>query len=197
MTRRLLLTAVVALAAAPALGQSPGRVYGGADIGLSIFHDNNATVPGLGTASVTYSTGFAFGVFAGYRFGENVRLEGEIGYKAADLDTFAGQSVTDSSLTVWGFMANAYYDITQLRWPVTPFVGAGLGLAYGKAKSPAVTASDTVLGYQIQLGFNYRASKHLQLNARYLYQGSQDFVDSGYKVAYGSSNLLAGLQYFF
>jgi len=198
MTRRLLLAAAVALAATPALAQTPGPFYAGANLGLSIFHNSTASQAGFQSVTVAYSTGFAFGLLGGYRLNENFRLEAEISRKAADIDTVDSVNAGGGSLSVWGFMANGYYDITQLKWPVTPFLGAGLGAARGTVSFPGQSdQTDTSFGYQIHVGFNYNVNKQLQLNARYTYQGSQDFEKNGQKLSYGSSNILAGIQYFF
>lgn len=203
MTKRLLLAAALlgfstsALAAAP----GPGPYYAGAQLGLSIFHDSDVSAAGFaGTTTLEYKLGFAIGAVAGYRYSENFRFEGEISYKGADVDKVGGFSQS-GSLSTYAFMANAYYDFTQAKLPVTPFVGVGLGAIYGKAKSPGESDSDTAFGYQITAGILYAVNRQVTLSAAYRYQGSSDFSFTqggvGITVPYGSSSLLAGLNYYF
>jgi opacity protein-like surface antigen len=198
VTKRILL-AVSALAfSTPALAEGP--YYVGAHVGLSLFSDSDASQGG-GSATISYKTGFDIGGVVGYRYNENFRFEGEFSYKGADMDKVSagGQSATlsDSSLSTYGFLVNAYYDIVQAKLPVTPFLGVGLGGIYGKAKSQGTSDHDTQFGYQFTGGILYSVNKNFLLSAAYRYQGSSDFSASGTTLSYGSHNLLVGGMYFF
>jgi OmpA-OmpF porin, OOP family len=203
VTKRILLAVAVlgfstsALAAAPA-----GPFYGSAHLGLSIFHDSDVSGGG-GTATISYKMGFGAGAAVGYRFTENLRAEAEFVYKGASMDKVSagGGSLTlsSSTLSAYGFMANAYYDITQVKWPVTPFVGVGLGAIYGKFKSDQLGTNDhdTEFGYQATLGVLYPVNSQLGVSGAYRYQGSSDFSKNGASLSYGSSTIQVGLNYFF
>lgn len=208
-----IVAAALAFTALPALAQAPaqGKVYLGAHLGLSIFHDSDVKTP-VGTSTAAFTSGLAFGVTAGYKLDQNLRLEGEIAYKKNDVDTIDGASVSGYDLTVWSFMANGYYDFTQAKLPVTPFVGLGLGAVHGTMSTPSPAQggygdlSDTELGYQLTLGLSYAVNPNATLYAAYRYQSAFEFqydVDAGggttvrIKVPYGSSNVLVGLNYLF
>lgn len=212
----VVIAAAMAFVASPARAQTQpqGAPYVGAHLGLAIFHNSDIKPEGTATVKAAWKSGFAFGLDVGYKFTENVRVEGEVSYKKNDVDTIAGQAVTSGDLTAWGFMANAYYDFTQAKMPVTPFAGVGLGAVRGKVSSPSVAngglgdQTDTEFGYQLTLGFSYALSPQASLYACYRYQGSSDLSftvsdpaagvpPTKVKISYGASNILAGLNYSF
>lgn len=207
MTTRLLLAVAALGFSTPALADAPapGPLYGGVHLGLTLFTDSDMAAPGLGpgTATIEWEAGFAAGAVAGYRFGESFRLEAEFSYKRAKASKVAGDSGSGVSLSTPGLFVNAYYDITQAKLPVTPFLGAGVGAIVGYFKVPGEKANTTVFAYQLTLGVLYAASNEVLLSAAYRYQGSQDFkytfagVPDKVIVPYGSHNVLAGLSYFF
>jgi len=204
----LFVAAALALVAKPALA-ADGAPYVGANLGLSIFSDSDVKIPGLATQKVAYKSSFAFGLEVGYRLNENIRLEADFSYKKSDVDTVGGvaQSGTNT-VAAYGFMANGYYDITQAKLPVTPFIGAGIGLVYGKISTSTSEAdgglgdkSSTQFGYQLTVGLAYAINPQATIFGLYRYQGSSDFsftVQSTKVTAtYGSHNILAGLNYSF
>lgn len=191
----LLVIMVLFVTAGSALAEGP---YVGANIGLGINHDSDAT----GGVTIEYKKGLAFDLAVGYQFNENVRAEGEFGYRSADVDNVKSSGfstpVTDADLTVMSYMANGYYDITQFKSPVTPFVGAGLGMLDGKFKSPGYSKSDTTIGYQLMLGASYEINKQVSADASYRFQGAvSDFKIDGDKISYTNSSFLVGIRYKF
>lgn len=205
----LFVAAVLALAASSARAQSKENApYIGANLGFSIFSDSDVKIPGLSTQKAAFKTSFAFGVEVGYRFTENLRLEGEFAYKKSDVDTVNGVADTGSTVAAYGFMANGYYDITQAKLPITPFIGVGVGAIYGKISSSTSEAqggigdkSSTQFGYQLTLGAAYAINPQASIFAMYRYQGSSDFSftvqSTKVTASYGSHNILAGLNYSF
>lgn len=184
----LAFTSVSAFAAGP---------YLAADLGLAIFHDSDGKDPS-GTANIEYDMGFGFDVAGGYAFNESFRAEAELGYRKADVDTIGGASVSSSSLGVLSIMANGFYDFSQLKLPVTPYVGVGAGFLNGKVKAPGVSKTDTTFGYQLMLGVNYPLNKNISINGGYKLQGAiSDFEKDNTEVSYLSSTLLVGARFNF
>ena len=116
-------------------------------------------------AEIEFDTGFNVGGSVGYNFGNNLRAEGEVAYRAADISDITALGISASSVgfivtgdvEVISFMANAFYDIpTGSDW--TPFVGAGLGAAMVSLSLLGADDDDTVLAYQIGAGVSYHLS---------------------------------------
>jgi opacity protein-like surface antigen len=183
----LLAVSILALSSVSALADGP---YVAADLGLAITHDSSTNFQ---AKDIEYDMGFGFDVAGGYSLKENFRAEGEIGYRSADVKDSGG-----TSLGVLSFMANGYYDATQFKLPVTPYVGLGLGLLHGKASGGGASLSDTTFGGQFMLGASYAIDKKISVNAGYKLQSSfGDFEDNGGKISYTSSNLLVGARFNF
>ncbi len=187
----LVASATSALAAGP---------YVGAAGGVSIVHDGDIKVTGVGTATAEYDTGYGFNVTAGYAM-EPLRFEFEFGYKNADMDKLSGPggtaSISDTEVTVMSYMVNALYDI-NIKSPITPYVGAGLGLLNGELKVQGTKEDDNEFGYQLIVGAAYKVDKNLALDLSYHFQGAgSDFSKNDVSIEYNSSNIMAGLRYNF
>ncbi|MGD0277128.1 MAG: outer membrane beta-barrel protein [Syntrophales bacterium] len=166
--------------------------YVGIAAGVSIFHDSDIDEPG-GSGTVSYDTGFGLNLSGGYKFNDPIRVEFELGYKSADFNTFE----SDSSLKVWSYMVNAYYDI-KTNSPLTPFIGLGLGLLNGDIKLEGWSKDDTEFGYQIIAGAAYKVDKNVAIDISYHFQAAaSDFEVAGYNLSYKSSSIMVGLRYNF
>lgn len=199
MKIKLMLAGLLLVASATsALAAGP---YVGAAGGVSIVHDGDIKETGFQTANVEYDTGYGFNVTAGYAM-EPLRFEFEFGYKNADMDkvTFPGlgtASAVDTEITVLSYMVNALYDI-NIKSPITPYVGAGIGLLDGELKIQGTKYDDTEFGYQIIVGAAYKVNKNLALDLSYRFQGApSDFSKNDVSIEYNSSNIMAGLRYNF
>jgi opacity protein-like surface antigen len=197
------ITCVLAalLVAASATSAMAAGTYIGASGGPSFFHDSDISEPGFASANVSYDTGFVFNVGAGHKFDSGVRLEGEFGYKKADMSNLSLAGITfstsGSDLSVMSFMFNGFYDF-DLKSSITPFVGAGIGALRGKVSTSGQDFDDTVFGYQLSAGVSYNASKNVNLDLSYRFEGAaSDFNMDGSDLSYHSSNLLFGVRYTF
>ncbi|HJV65471.1 MAG TPA: outer membrane beta-barrel protein [Geomonas sp.] len=189
------------LVAASATSAMAAGTYVGASVGPSFFHDSDISESGFPSATASYDTGFVFNVGAGHKFDSGVRLEGEFGYKKADLSSASllgiTVSPTDSDQRVMSFMFNGFYDF-NLNSSFTPFLGAGVGALHGKVTSSSEDFEDTVFGYQVSAGVSYSASKNVNLDLSYRFEGAAtDFDMGGSDVSYHSSNILVGVRYTF
>ena len=175
--------------------------YIGIGAGGSFFHDADLTVTGVGTVDAEYDTGYGFLVKIGGQLNPNFRLEGEFGYREADLDTLSGPggsvSVSGWNLNVMSFMLNGYYDF-KTQSTVTPFVGVGIGMLKGELEVEGFSEDDTVPGYQLMAGISVAANPNVSFDFSYCYQGAaSDFEKEGIELSYKSSNLFAGLRFNF
>jgi len=194
----LIAMAFFALSVLPAAAaQGP---YAGASVGFFVPHDSDLSVSGGGSGDVEYDLGLGFNVKAGYNF-DGYRVEGEIGYKAADVDRISSggisASVNGADITILSYMVNGYYDF-KVNSPFKPFIGAGIGIIDGEVGDGGSTTDDVVLGYQLTAGVSYMLNRNLNLDLYYRFQGAAiDFEDAGDKISYTSSNFNAGLRYNF
>lgn len=103
--------------------------------------------------------------------------------------------------TAFTFLFNYYFDIPT-KYPIKPFLTAGIGAAridVNDLKSTgdvvvSVDENDTVFAYQFGLGATWAMSKSLDLELKYRYFGTQEasFDDADLEV--GSHNIILGLR---
>jgi len=192
--RAFLAGLLLAVSATSTLAAGP---YLGAAGGVSILHNGDINVAGIGSVEAEYDTGFGFNVTAGYNF-EPVRLEFDLGYKNADMDKVSGPggsiSVPDTDFAVGSVMVNALYDITT-KTAFTPYVGAGLGLLVGELETDGEEYYEADFGYQLIAGAAYNLNKNLALDISYRFQHApSDFSDEGVDIEYMSSAIMAGIR---
>lgn len=195
--RAFLVGLLFTVSATSALAAGP---YIGAAGGVTIVHDSDIEVTGVGTATAKFDTGYGFNVSAGYNF-EPVRLEFEFGYKNADVKSISGPggsvSVPDTDITVMSYMVNVFYDI-KANTCITPYFGAGLGALNGELESQGAKEDDTEFGYQLIFGGAYNINKNIAIDLSYRFQHApSDFSKNGVTLGYMSSNIMAGLRYNF
>lgn len=147
----------------------------------------------------------------GYKWAEGLRLEGELGWREADVDNFSGTAWTGSQKT-WSTMANLLYDF-DTESSVTPYLGAGLGLSWVGWKdnfkgptTPTFNGTDKEFTWQGIGGIGIAATDALKffLEYRYISTGNTAFpanVAAATPVVGGnkdnSHNMPAGFRYAF
>lgn len=174
--------------------------YVGVAGGVSLIHDSDLDISGLPTITASYDTGFGFDVSGGVKFAGG-RVEGEFGYKKADIDELSGPggsvSVNGADLTVMSYMINGYIENPK-ESNINPYLGAGLGLINGELEVPGGKGDDTVVGYQLMVGVGSKLSKNVTLDISYRFQGAADeFNVDGADITYHSSNIYAGIRFNF
>jgi len=182
--------------------------YVSGNLGIAMASDSDLSETGA-TGTMEFDKGFAFGVAAGYGFG-NTRVEGEIAYQKNDYDklslsvpgvgSFSGLNV-DGDATSTAFLLNGYYDFKN-NSSITPFIGAGLGFAkvdVGAISVPGVgtltsSSDDTVFAYQIGAGVGFAVNEKVSLDLKYRYFATSDPDFEGTEAEYSSHNLYAGVR---
>ena len=186
----LSLVAITAIFAATS-GASAQSFYFGVQGGLNFTHDGEFDNSGF---DIGFDTGYAIGAFFGYDMGNQFRLEGELTYRANDMDNLAGVPIVGEMKST-AFMANAYYDFaTGGSW--TPYVGGGLGAASVNFVS-AVDVSETVLAYQFIGGVGYNITPSIVLAFDYRYFGVDTPSFGGavpFEQEYSNSTLMFGVR---
>ena len=179
---RLITAVVVALVLMAGSAQAAGqKIYFAASAGLNQLME-------IDDAGVTadFDPGYGFTFALGMDAGQ-FRVEGEIGYRSADIDdlgvaVFGFTGPGNGDISVLSFMANGYYDFERPNSPLTPYVGAGLGIIDsdldGTGPFFRVTGGNTNLAYQLMLGLAYAMNSNVALTAGYRFLGTFAFDEN-------------------
>jgi outer membrane autotransporter protein len=178
----------------------------------------NQTVSGFDSANapfddrVTFDPGVYVGGTGGYDFGF-LRLEGELSYRHANLDTVTDSTGSrfrnvDGNLGAFATMFNAFFDMHNAS-RVTPYVGGGIGFATlhlsdtngvdntGKLRLYD-DSSDTVFAYQVGAGIDIALNRRYSLDVGYRYFITDkanldgDFISSNMRLE--SHNAMVGFK---
>jgi opacity protein-like surface antigen len=146
----------------------------------------NAPTPGL-TLDVVNAVDFGWGgqVEVGYVY-RFLRMEAEIGRTENDSDSYSAVSPIAITLRQKGennvtrYMANLYLEVPRGRWPVSPYVGGGIGAARAHVTTfgsiaiapnapPAqlIDSKETRFAYQFMGGLALPLGNRVALTAQY------------------------------
>lgn len=214
MNRKASLFSSVALAccalatlAQPASAEQPTTgpyvSFGG---GAQWLRNSKTTAPPVST-TYRFNTGWAAVGALGYGLGNGFRVESEIGYRQSDVNK-ANTGAASGKAKAYHLMVNGLYDF-NLGWPVTPYVGAGVGVARVNFDSVTVplagrTIDDTAttFAYQGIAGVAYAITQNLKFDVSYRYFGTSNpyLKDSAHvdeRAQYRDHTVLAALRWEF
>jgi opacity protein-like surface antigen len=215
----------LAIAPPPYYAPPPVQDFGGwylrGDVGMTnstakLYDNNYATVPagGLQQLGEGFTGGTSWGLGAGYQFNNWFRADitGEyrsrVGFTGTDIATFPGATFSDvyqGGYSSWVGLVNAYVDLGTW-WCITPFIGAGVGVANiqttglqdsgsnltggvlaGGASYFANGASTTNLAWAVHAGLAYHVTRNftVELAYRYLDMGT---ANHGFGTSFDGSN---------
>jgi len=195
--RKIAVISVLLVACLTSTGMAAEGPYFGANLGMSATSDSDISEGGF-SGEISYDNGYAFGAALGYSFGVG-RMEGELGYKTADIDKVSvnglGSASVNGDISALSFMINGYVDINAAP-AVKPYIMAGIGMANVSLDSNDldVDDSDTVFAYQAGVGVGFALNDKVTLDLSYRYLGTSDPEIDGVDVEYGSHNFLAGIR---
>jgi len=152
-----------------------------------------------GGAHLERDNGYSISGQYGYRFPNNLRLEGELGFGQIDNDRYyanGGRAGVGGDTDQYSLTGAAYYDIAT-GTPLTPYLGAGAGLVHQRYDRPTVTSNGSTLGGNDgndtdftafgEVGVGYQVANGLEIVPSYRYQwindGAQGLDDSTQHVA--------------
>lgn len=175
-----------------------------ANIGVGMAMDADVDTPQNteGTELMTYDSGFAASLAAGYDFTNALRMEFEVmGHKNdishSSYDINIGD-FNDGNLKMRSLMINGLYDV-ETGSPWTPFAGVGIGISKLSINDSTVhdSDSDNVFTYQFIGGVAYALNDKWSLDAQYRFLGTADATIEEAEFASNSNNLMLGLRYSF
>jgi outer membrane protein OmpA-like peptidoglycan-associated protein len=213
MNRRILAIAAVGLGvagyASAGLAAAKGPFVGIMG-GVNFTNDQDISGTGVGiNRNVDTDTGWAVIPSIGYRYGNGVRTEFELGYRSNDVDSVSGSTVGAGEINAKSAMLNLLYDVdTGSR--VMPYIGGGIGYAqvdYDSVRPVGVGLNrvnddDNVFAYQGIAGLSYWVNETVEVAAEYRYFATQDpdfRTSAGVPVEgeYNSHSALVGLRFNF
>lgn len=185
------LAVVSAVLAAPAANAETW--YAGGFGGVNFTHDGGVNASGV---EASYDMGLAVGGYAGFYVQDNIRLEGELSYRANDLDTLGGAGVGGEAETL-ALMLNAFFDF-KIESVLEPYLGAGIGFADVDYRVGGLQYDDTVLALQLVFGAGIEVAPTTQLTVDYRLFVTEDLDVGGGaglgSVEYTNSAILVGLR---
>jgi outer membrane protein OmpA-like peptidoglycan-associated protein/opacity protein-like surface antigen len=151
---------------------------------------SSGAISGIASGSLKRDDGYILGGAGGYKWGPwrgEIELEYMENSAASGTNLFAGATGHAANLrgstSNLAFMLNGYYDIPT-GWPVTPYVGLGIGADYFRFNQvtttnlspnvPIANSFATVFAYQPIVGVSYAVNAHWSLNLEYRYFGTTD-----------------------
>lgn len=177
--------------------------------GAGMYNPQDADTLG-GLVDVDYDGGTVVGLAVGHSFASGLRLEEEISYRKADVDTFGAAGMSTSAggdINTLSLMTNFWYDVGGDDW-LTPYWGGGIGLVRVAADDvrlgevAIVDDSDVVAAIQIGVGLAVSLTPSLSLTIDYRMMETTDptlINEAGTDpdIEYGSHDISVGLRYAF
>lgn len=157
---------------------SDDGVYVGGFAGVNFLQDMNKKVD-----HAKFKPGFAGGLSLGYKFENNIRVEGEFAFRRNVLRSFNGQNLATHSVKMavetYSVMGNVLYDF-DLCSDWTPYIGFGLGYAQNKAKVDHknfdLSFKDDGFAYQGIAGVSYKICNKTNVGLEYRYFASKSEI---------------------
>jgi outer membrane protein OmpA-like peptidoglycan-associated protein len=194
LTGAALIGCALGAIAQPASAQQPVTgPYVTLGAGAQWLNDAKTIGNGVNTKYRFDTGGMGLGA-VGVGLGNGFRVEGEIAYRESGVKN-ANTGSASGDVNALSFMGNGLYDF-NLGWPVTPYIGGGIGMARvngDKLTVPGSTVTindtDTEFAYQGIAGVSYALTQQLKLGVEYRYFAT---TNPHYKESNGST---AGSRY--
>lgn len=169
----ILFTALLAIAspkAAQALDVE--GFYAGGLGGINFLNYKHSGV------TVDFKPGWMAGAYAGYRFCNGIRAEGEAVYRYNRTKTIKAHNIHHQHISghvrTWSFMANGLYDFDVDCWCLVPYLGAGIGYDNTKVSACHENGNANGFAWQIIAGALYPIDDCMEMGLEYRYhQGKQ------------------------
>lgn len=196
----LRIALVLALALLHAAVARADGAYLALEVGPAFFPDSDLS-RGSASGDLSYDPGFHVGGAIGVRALDVVRGELGLSYRRADTDQLEEGGSSDGvsgDVGIFASMANGYLDCAFLDLPVTPYVGAGLGvgvvLADFEVGGTRVEDADTQFAYNVMGGVSYDANG-VVFSAGYRYFATTDADIEGVDTEIDVHEVTFGVRY--
>lgn len=144
-----------------------------------------------------FDRGLVITAALGQVLSETLRAEVEFGYRTNEANEARmrnGESHgVDSDIVTLSMMANCFYDFMP-NTTISPFVGAGIGIANVDGEVPSNNGKDDVFAYQLAVGAAYAITESLKFDVQYRLFGTDNPEFKNVEAEYITHNLLFGLR---
>ncbi len=186
------------------------------DIGMTNQRVRSADNVQIATATgfewidpMSFDSGMLFGIGVGYLYNDWLRFDltgeyrGKTALRGLDHYTSGGNTFTNNyngTKSEWLFLANAYADLGTW-WCITPFIGAGIGLAHitldnfrddniiAAGGGYANAGSKTNFAWAVHAGLAYKVTSNFSVELAYRYVDLGDGV-TGDVINYSGANTI-------
>ena len=145
----------------------------------------------------SFDRGLVITAAIGRALSETLRAEIEFGYRTneaneARMSNGDAHSV-DSDIVTLSMMANCFYDFMPDN-RISPFIGAGIGIANVDGEVPNNNGKDDVFAYQLAVGAGFAITEKLKIDVQYRLFGTDNPEFKNVEAEYITHNLLFGLR---
>jgi outer membrane immunogenic protein len=145
----------------------------------------------------SFDKGLAITAAIGKTLSETLRAEVELGYRTNEANEARPRSgethSVDSDIVTLSIMANCFYDFIPGS-VISPFLGAGIGIANVDGEVPNNNGKDDVFAYQFTVGAAYSVTEKLKLDVQYRLFGTDNPEFKNVEAEYLTHNVLFGLR---
>ena len=146
----------------------------------------------------SFDRGLVITAAIGRVLSETLRAEVEFGYRTNEANEArmreSGAHGVDSDIVTLSLMANCFYDFMPGH-TVSPFIGAGIGIANVDGEVPNNNGKDDVFAYQLAAGVGFALTEKLKMDVQYRLFGTDNPEFKNVEAEYITHNLLFGLRY--
>lgn len=151
----------------------------------------------------TRNNRFGGGLGVGYQFTDYLRVDTTINY--AGYDRYSGFGI-EGGHSLWTGLANAYVDLGTVVG-ITPYIGAGAGIAHARTSfdaginaQPGFGYNQTAFAYTLNAGVAYQVTDNASVDLGYQYLSAPnlrrfDFATSQERRGIAQHQIRAGLRY--
>ena len=180
------------LAATGAQAELADHIYVSAGAGPVIQQDSTAQSAPFSGGNISYDTGVRASLAVGYNFCSAFAAELETGVIWNPIDSINGNTLSSlsSSANLYQIplLLNGIYKV-PLKGAFHPYVGAGVGVAFGLFEGSSVpglyspltggsmdySGTDAAFAYQAEVGFKYALGKSAELGLAYKFFGTTGY----------------------
>ncbi len=183
-----------------------GLAFQKRDSDIGFKPDANTVVSSIVDRDLSFEQGYGFSIAYGFQSHFNLNTELELSGRWSSLDQLnspAGQFSTQGDLQSFTFMLNIPWQFRN-RTSWTPYVGAGVGMAWQKGEISALpdgsavasTGEELTFAYQILAGVGYALTPQWELILGYRFFGTIDAQLGTLQLENRSHNVEVGVRWY-
>ena len=158
------------------------------------------------SGDISFDNGISFAAALGVRVNKKLRFEAELSRYKSDLDNIElvnGNFAMSGELQTYTLLVNGIYDLDlNWKWPIQPYVSAGLGFAkfdgdFEDTSNVTISESGDDYGFvwQVGSGLKYRVDPNLAVTGGYRYLSASELELDSARIEYSNHEFRMGIEY--